>query len=194
MRVFFTSDTHFYHKNIIEYCDRPYRTLDGQPDTQAMNRDMVARWNAMVEKDDLVCHLGDFGFGNPGRLLGIRQALNGRIRLVKGNHDSQPSKWLLPGVDTWSHSVQAGEVFMGHVPPGPSDYRDLPHHPIPMGTKIFLCGHVHNKWKERVHEGIRVINVGADVNGLRPISIGELGLHPEELLKLHGILHKEAKS
>lgn len=191
MKVFFTSDTHFYHKNIIGYCDRPYRTLDGQPDVPAMNRDMVFKWNQTVGSGDLVYHLGDFGFGSTGRLKGIREALNGRIFLIRGNHDPKPNDWLKPGVDKWAYSFQAGEVFMGHVPPGPTDYRDLPHQEIPEGTKVMLCGHVHEKWVETSYNGIRVINVGVDVRGLRPIGLNELGLDSDMVLKLHSKLSKD---
>lgn len=200
MRVFFTSDTHFYHKNIIDYCDRPYRTLDGHPDVPAMNEDLVKKWNEVVGKDDLVYHLGDFGFGKTGRLLGIRQALNGRIFLIRGNHDPAPKAWLLPGVDKWAYSLAAGEVFFAHVPPtnpekwhmGDGVYQ-FPIKPetMPPETKVMICGHVHNKWKETVHNGIRVINVGVDVNSMRPIGLNELGLDPDTVLKLHGKLAKE---
>lgn len=138
--VHFTSDTHFFHRNIIDYTDRPYRTLDGQPDTQAMNRDMIAKWNAQVGKTDLVFHLGDFGFGSHGRLRGIREALNGSIFLIKGNHDSQPSKWLLPVLDKWAHFLQVGPLFMCHVPPGPNDHRDLKAPPFPMGLRWSSVG------------------------------------------------------
>lgn len=200
--IWFTSDTHFYHKNIIDYCDRPFRTADGQPDISAMNEAMVARWNERVGKDDLVYHLGDFGFGKAGRLLGIRQVLNGRIFLIRGNHDPQPNKWLLPGIDKWAYSLQLGEVFVAHVPPTSAEkwrlederYHQFIIKPEPMGpeTKVMLCGHVHNKWKENTHNDVRIINVGVDVNDLRPISVAELGLSPEQTLRLHGKLTKES--
>lgn len=194
MRVHFTSDTHFYHKNIVEYCSRPYRTLDGHPDVQTMNRDMVAKWNAMVGKDDLVIHMGDFGFGAPGRLLGIRQALNGKMLLIRGNHDSKPDKYLLP-TDKWAWSFQVGDIHMAHVPPIMSEGkvygRELRTEPVPEGTKVILCGHVHEKWAELEQDGIKYINVGVDVRGLRPVTAGELGLSPEHVLRLHGRFQKE---
>jgi calcineurin-like phosphoesterase family protein len=200
--IWFTSDTHFYHSRIIDYCDRPYRLLDGRPDVQGMNRDMVAKWNEIVGKDDIVYHLGDFGFGSPGRLLGIRQALNGKIFLLRGNHDPAPTKWLLPGVDKWANSLQVGEVFMAHVPPTPPEkwhlgdkdgYQQfaIKHQPVPPETKVMLCGHVHNKWKETTINGIRVINVGVDVNDMRPIALNEIGLDADMVLAVHGKLVKE---
>ena len=48
MAVFLTADTHFFHKNIVDYCDRPFRTLDGHPDVKAMNEALIEQWNATV--------------------------------------------------------------------------------------------------------------------------------------------------
>lgn len=56
-RVFFTSDTHFNHTNIIKYCQRPFR------DIYEMNETLIANWNNVVAPDDIVFHLGDFCLG-----------------------------------------------------------------------------------------------------------------------------------
>jgi calcineurin-like phosphoesterase family protein len=58
-KVFFTSDTHFNHANIISYCSRPFSSAD------EMNREIIARWNAVVGPEDTVYHLGDFAMGRP---------------------------------------------------------------------------------------------------------------------------------
>lgn len=75
------SDTHFWHDNIIKYCDRPYAN------SEEMNEDLIAKWNASVKQDDIVWHLGDFCFGSKDKIKGIVPRLNGRINLVLGNHD-----------------------------------------------------------------------------------------------------------
>ena len=69
--IWFISDTHFYHANIIRYCNRPWN--NGKDDAgnivvtkdnvEQMNNEMVRRWNSIVSKDDIVWHLGDFSFG-----------------------------------------------------------------------------------------------------------------------------------
>ena len=53
-KVFFTSDTHFNHTNIIQYCQRPFKSTD------EMNEAMIDNWNSVVGEDDTVFHLGDF--------------------------------------------------------------------------------------------------------------------------------------
>lgn len=82
--IWFTSDTHFNHSQIIKYCDRPY---ENQND---MNEDMIARWNAIVKPEDTVFHLGDFAFtSNIDTIREIVSRLNGEIFLILGNHDIQ---------------------------------------------------------------------------------------------------------
>lgn len=56
-RVFFTSDTHFNHTNIIRFCNRPFK------DVAHMNETIIANWNSVVGPDDIIFHLGDFLFG-----------------------------------------------------------------------------------------------------------------------------------
>lgn len=81
-RVFITSDTHFFHTNIIQYCNRPWATVE------EMNEGLIERWNSVVGKEDTVIHLGDFGFGGKTRIKGIFDRLNGKIDLIMGNHDN----------------------------------------------------------------------------------------------------------
>lgn len=80
-RIFFTSDTHFGHENIIKYCDRPYDTV-GQ-----MDKDIKDRWNSIIPKDGIVFHLGDFALYGRGKLSDYTSGLNGEIYITPGNHD-----------------------------------------------------------------------------------------------------------
>ena len=56
MRVFAIADTHFSHKNIIDYCKRPFENIE------QMNKFMIDTWNKRVGKNDIMLHLGDVGF------------------------------------------------------------------------------------------------------------------------------------
>lgn len=80
--IFFTSDTHFGHKNIIDYCKRPFQTVN------EMDEALILNWNSTVGVNDTVYHCGDFGFGSKERLKDIFDRLNGNIVLIQGNHDN----------------------------------------------------------------------------------------------------------
>jgi|MudIll2142460700_1097286.scaffolds.fasta_scaffold00679_7 calcineurin-like phosphoesterase family protein len=85
MTIFFTADHHFGHTAIIEYVERPFKTVDD------MNEGLTERWNAVVRRGDTVYHLGDFSLCGPTKAIEFMQGLNGFIRLVPGGHDK---RWL----------------------------------------------------------------------------------------------------
>ena len=72
-RIFFTADTHFGHKNIIRYCQRPFVDVD------EMNEILITNWNNVVGKEDIIFHLGDFAMGGSSEWAKLLQRLNGRI-------------------------------------------------------------------------------------------------------------------
>lgn len=81
MRRFFIADTHFGHENIIKYCNRPFKS------TTEMNRVLIDNWNRTVKDEDIVWMLGDFAFGSKDYIKSITSQLNGRKKLILGNHD-----------------------------------------------------------------------------------------------------------
>lgn len=79
---FFTSDAHFFHRNVIKYDNRPFDNVE------QMNEQLILNWNSVVEQEDEVYYLGDFGMGaSEDKLFNILQRLNGRIYYIFGNHD-----------------------------------------------------------------------------------------------------------
>jgi calcineurin-like phosphoesterase family protein len=76
--IWFTSDTHFNHKNVIKYSNRPFDSIED------MDEILIQNWNKVVHKKDTIYHLGDFCFGNPQKYL---DKLNGNIIRIKGSHD-----------------------------------------------------------------------------------------------------------
>jgi calcineurin-like phosphoesterase family protein len=149
-----TSDTHFGHHNIIEYCSRPFEDVD------EMDEELIRNWNLCVGKNDIVYHVGDFGLSKRERLIEIRLRLNGRIVLIKGNHDRgriamedigiyefHPNDLLIWEGDT--------SIYFSHVP----NFERK-------GT-IHLYGHVHNRTPE--NEPKWAHNVCVEVRAYRPV-------------------------
>lgn len=91
---FVISDTHLGHLKIRDY--EPMRQAWG-PDTDAMTETIIAAWNSVVGSDDVVLHVGDFAMGPPTAHPGFRSRLNGRIYLVRGNHDKKNPNFILDG-------------------------------------------------------------------------------------------------
>ena len=82
--VFFTSDTHFGHSNIIKYCGRPFSSIEEHDKT------LIENWNRTVAKNATVYHLGDMMFKMPlERRYDLFKKLNGHIHFIMGNHDRE---------------------------------------------------------------------------------------------------------
>ena len=85
-KILFTSDSHFGHKNILEFCNRPFQN------THEMNETLIKNWNSVVGPKDEIYHLGDFGLASPNYIRSILERLNGRKFLIVGNHDKSTLK------------------------------------------------------------------------------------------------------
>lgn len=90
--VFVIGDCHFWHSNIVKYCNRPWWKKDESgcdiPDVERMNEEMIKIWNSVITSDNQTVYVnGDFCFGNKTRVKEIFDRLNGRKRIVLGNHD-----------------------------------------------------------------------------------------------------------
>jgi calcineurin-like phosphoesterase family protein len=79
--VFTISDTHFGHTNILNYCDRPFKTV------QDMDKYIIDKWNKTVTNDDTIIHCGDFALVPGEEIRNYAQQLNGHKILIRGNHD-----------------------------------------------------------------------------------------------------------
>ena len=85
--IWFTSDEHYGHKNIIKYCDRPYAFV------KDMDEAIIGNFNSRVKPGDTVYHLGDFTLKNYDYAIKYMHQLNGYHFFIKGSHDS----WLTEG-------------------------------------------------------------------------------------------------
>lgn len=159
-RIFLISDTHYNHSNVIRYCDRPFKNV------YEMNKGIINSWNSVVRNDDICYHLGDFGFGNKEQISGWVRALNGRIRLILGNHDNHPVKWYLDcGFDrVYDKSIIVQEKYI------------LSHCPIEFSSNLGpfknIHGHVHNATDYLIPTRQR-LNVSCEVLNYIPITIEE---------------------
>jgi len=173
MNIWFTADTHFDHTNILKYCNRPFK------DTEHMNERLIKNWNARVKKEDTVYHLGDFCFKERGERNAQywEDQLNGKIIVVKGNHDSHNTvKTVLTAALI---EIGGKQIMLQHHPVWTP-------HEVPDFCQMVFCGHVHNKWKfqhityppmEGVKEWltrIPMVNVGVDVWNFMPVDINEI--------------------
>ncbi len=173
--IWFTSDTHFFHKKMME--------LRGFRSVEQMNFHLIWQWNRKVKPFEIIYHLGDLSFGKTGETADIVKRLNGEKILVRGNHDTKTvSAYRKMGfadvADGAGINIQ-GHVFrMAHLP-----YREgqIPRHMEKYGelytereegddTRL-LCGHVHQNWKKF---GNNMLNVGVDVWDMAPVSADQV--------------------
>lgn len=83
-KIFFISDLHFDHENVIKYDKLPYSSAE------EMNRSLIRKWNSVVSKNDVVWFLGDLHLGGRkcyDRIVSLVAQLNGIKHMVRGNHD-----------------------------------------------------------------------------------------------------------
>ena len=88
-KLFFTSDPHYGHENILKYCHRPFSSIEEH------DEELIRLWNETVPEDGIVFILGDIGFCSETYLKTILNRLNGKIYWIIGNHDWRN---LTPGV------------------------------------------------------------------------------------------------
>ena len=159
--LFFTSDPHFGHTNVIKYCNRPYASAD------EMDEGLIANWNSVVQSDDRVIILGDVFFCRPERAASILSRLNGSKELVYGNHDkrlrSEPKvKKMFNRIHPELHTetIDGIMVVMCHFPllTWERSHRGSFH----------LHGHCHGKVE--FDPNFRRLDVGVDPCGYTPIS------------------------
>ena len=185
--VFFTSDTHFFHKNILKYCGRPFGSVE------EMNETLIDNWNRKVGKDDVVFHLGDFCFGGAERWTSVRKRLNGRIVLIVGNHDMSAIRPIpLAGL---SETLFYDVCMQTSVKVG-GQLAVLNHYPLLSYSGMYenrvwnLFGHVHLRpgYTLDYESQLRYLrlcqyDVGVDMNGFAPVSFREVQTRISEQIK-----------
>jgi calcineurin-like phosphoesterase family protein len=178
--IWFISDEHFWHRNVIRLCTRPFSDLNN------MHQELIKRFNALVKPEDTVIHCGDFCFGSGGRAREILSQLNGRHILVMGNHDKGMISMMNAGfilvVSELALRIGNKKVLVKHYPYRPAwirrkwnrlfkpyELKHLERRP-PNNGGWLIHGHTHRK--EKLIN--KMINVGVDSCNYRPVSFSEI--------------------
>ena len=193
-KIYFTSDLHFGHENVIRFDNRPFETVD------EMDAELVRRWNAKVDRGDLVYVLGDMIWKTKNDdALNIIKSLNGQINLIKGNHDrflsNAKAKNALAAVKDYDDICVTLED-------GATRRCVLSHYFIPMynGHRyqgIHLHGHSHftdeadfeiDLAEQLNNQGIRneIYNVGCMYWNYEPVTLDEILRHGRTIRPNYG--------
>jgi len=156
--IYFTSDQHFDHHNIIQYCKRPFNNV------RQMNRRIINEYNNIITEKDTVYIIGDLTLYGPTQKGAVEQFVNklhGKKHLILGNHDRlSPQQYLDTGILSVHTSLEINSFILVHDPAVSAIDR----------SKIFLCGHVHDLFKIAKN----VINIGVDVWDFKPVSLEQI--------------------
>ena len=111
--IWFTSDTHFGHANIIKFCNRPFDNV------QEMNEKLIANWNKCIKPSDEIYVIGDFSYEKDPTKTASR--LMGRKYLIRGNHDFFKQSKLMHPYFEWvkdyhSFKVNKQKFVLFHYP------------------------------------------------------------------------------
>lgn len=162
--VWFTSDLHFGHANILTYSERPF------DDVRDMEESLILNWNACVQPGDRVYMLGDFALCDVERATKIAKRLNGQKFLIFGNHDKRLRKdkeflslWVWAR-DLESIEVDGQKLVLCHYPM-------VTWHGSHRGAWM-LHGHCHGSLRDDPH-ALRV-DVGVDAWQYMPVSFEEV--------------------
>lgn len=174
-KLFFTSDTHFGHFRIASLCNRPFESRS------EMDRGLIERWNSVVPEDGIVVHCGDFTLIHKESLREyekLASKLNGKILLVRGNHDRVP---VIIEPELESKFIAIVDVAMIHLDGIKILASHYPMLAYPANYQVF--GHIHTLADGQCHgldEDVpcRLRNnqydVGVDQNDYTPVSYKQL--------------------
>lgn len=186
MAIYFTSDLHFGHKNILETCQRNYENCGKDFETiEEMNDFLIDRWNKKVGQDDTVYVLGDFSFRSGVSIKEYLVRLNGHKHLIVGNHDYKSLK-NTTDIKDYFESVSNMEVIKLD-----NKLITLCHYPMlewngsrraksqDSSISWLIHGHIHNSKAGATYEYIKAnlpcaLNAGVDVNNYEPVTFDEL--------------------
>ena len=186
--LFFTSDTHFGHNNILKLGNkRPFNTIEEHDQT------LIDNWNKVVGKGDIVFHLGDFSMNyDQEKIENTLKQLNGQKHLILGNHDRTKIQYKFLNNNLWQ-SVRDYHKLKWTLYNGKEITIILKHFPILefdgafRKDSIHLYGHIHdiNNYDDIYNKlGFKAAHIGVDTSSnfkntakYSPINIEDIWEH-----------------
>lgn len=174
--IFYTSDLHFDHNNIIKYCNRPFSSVE------EMNTALITNWNARVTDNDFVYILGDFTLEGRDRALHFLKQLKGHKTLIIGNHDTFAYKESFDADTVKLDCVIEHKAMCKVYDPSVNKKIVLCHYPLAVWNgkehgSLHFYGHVHNS-TDKLYPYLYTIdgayNVGVDVHFGYPCTAEEI--------------------
>lgn len=155
MTIWVTADQHFGHTKVIEYCKRPFKSID------EMDEALINNWNERVKIGDVVYHLGDFTLSNYTGFKYYLDKLNGTVFFVPGGHDRR-----------WLNEYKKHGSTEKYTVIDPLSYINI------RGVELVLCHYPLLTWERAYYGTIHLhghshgnngcIGVSGDGNGLKP--------------------------
>jgi len=161
--IYFTSDPHFGHKGVIEYCNRPFDSVE------EMDEQLIKNWNDTVSKKDTIYILGDMFFGTKDHAIKILERLNGQKFLIYGNHDSRLRSGSFAKFFQWRGDLK--EMKVGDQRFVLCHFAMRTWHKQHKGA-IQLYGHSHGRLRDDPYA--LSLDVGVDNMNYRPVSSDEV--------------------
>lgn len=171
--IWFISDTHCSHKNIIKYSNRPFSSIEEMDET------IINNINNKVGKNDILYHLGDVSWRSVKK---FRESINcNEIHLILGNHDiyKQCIGHFITIRDYNELRINDLKIVLCHYPIAVWNKK---HHGV-----WHLCGHSHGSFEPSTINGFSnglCLDVGVDVHNFEPISLDEIKIIMENKKQL----------
>jgi calcineurin-like phosphoesterase family protein len=111
---YFSSDWHLFHRNVIKFSDRPFKTLD------EMNQEIIRRAFSKLKAGDSLYLLGDISWNEEGwKLIQSLAPKNVEIHLILGNHEviTGTAKQVCRSITPFKEvKIQGNLVTLCHYP------------------------------------------------------------------------------
>lgn len=163
MKIYLTTDTHFGHDKMVEFCGRPPN-----------HEEIILNELSKVPTDALLIHLGDVCIGNDAewhaKFVSATGVLPKRI-LVRGNHDHKSDSWYMD--NGWDFICNAFEakyfgknLLFTHKPVA-----------IPPHIDFNIHGHFHNSDHRRHEPELKALYeerhklLAIELTGYKPVNL-----------------------